>query len=311
MLNCLFFCKLWLCDWPSRAAQGSTQSNTLSTSQYKKKKTAKHPVSHGSGEVWECYCAFPMKEVCIWVCGCTCVRLKVSGAKNWNISLIFKNSLCKLKTSTVKRFSYIIIFWRFLPEVRPWSSPPSARRSQKRRSWQILSIQRSFSVSANRFSFFPSYFCILFLMSCRGLKTRISTRGQTAWLLVSPDTLGASPPPLHPSVVEKFLQTIGRLEDLRDFTVQLANNFVDGLLPWWVCILSSHDSNKELSKSYLGYLQEPIRYLCRRTTKKTQTVNDEEQINIQKNVNLRGFGHDFLIGKVGSSQLDFIDYLRF
>lgn len=119
-------------------------------------------------------------------------------------------------------------------------------------------------------------------MSRRGLKTRISTSGQTAWLLAPPDILGAFPPPLHRSVVEKFLQTIGRLEDLRDFTVQLANNFVDGLLPWWVCILSSHDGNKELSKSYLGYLKELIRYLCRRTTKKTQTINDEEQINTPK-----------------------------
>lgn len=172
--------------------------------------------------------------------------------------------------------------WQFLPEVRPWSPSPSARRSQMRRSWQIFCECKPVPCLSPQV-------CILFLMSHRGLRTRISTRGQTAWLLVPPDILGALPPPLHQSVVEEFLQTIGRLEDLRDFTVQLANNFVDGLLPWRVCILSSHDGVKELSKSYLGYLQEPIWYLCRRTTKKTQTINDEGQINVQKNVNLWEF----------------------
>lgn len=123
-----------------------------------------------------------------------------------------------------------------------------------RRRRQIFSARRSFSVSATRLPF--SQFCVLFLKSGREPKTRISTTRATAWLALG----GVSPPSLE-SVVEELLQTVGGLEDLGDLAVQLADHLVDGLLPRWVCVLSSHDGVEELSKSHLGHLQEPIRNL--------------------------------------------------
>ena len=78
----------------------------------------------------------------------------------------------------------------------------------------------------------------------------------SAWLA----RVGVSPRSLE-SVVEELLQAVGGLEDLGDVAVQLADHLVDGLLPRWVCVLSSHDGVEELSKSHLGHLQEPVRNL--------------------------------------------------
>lgn len=54
------------------------------------------------------------------------------------------------------------------------------------------------------------------------------------------------------------MQTVGGFEDLRNLAVKLADHLVDGLLPGWVRILSSHDGVEELAECHLGDLQKSI-----------------------------------------------------
>lgn len=143
---------------------------------------------------------------------------------------------------------------------------------------KIFSARRSFSVSANRSRFFPSFCVVYFRKSLCETKTRISTTGHTAWL-----ALGGVSPPWVESVVEELLQTVGGLEDLGDLAVQLANHLVDGLLPRRVCVLSSHDGVEELSKGDLGHLQEAIRNLGGRgTAERAEVVNGNQYFSSEK-----------------------------
>lgn len=156
-----------------------------------------------------------------------------------------------------------------------------------RRRRQIFSARRSFSLSANRSRFFSQFLRFLFRKSLRETKTRISTTGHTVWL-----ALGGVSPPWVESVVEKLLQTVGGLEDLGDLAVQLANHLVDGLLPRWVCVLSSHNGVEELSKGHLGYLQEAIRNLGGRgTAERAKVVNGNQYFSSEK-ANLPGLEND-------------------
>lgn len=80
--------------------------------------------------IWECYCAFLFKG-CKCVCVCRVHRREdedlIQRRKNTETSPFFSQKCpCNLKTSTIKRFLYIIffIFSSLLTslKIRPWSS---------------------------------------------------------------------------------------------------------------------------------------------------------------------------------------------